>query len=148
MPLLLSSHRWPDCRKEFGMFSWVTFVSSGGIVNLASEGDYRPLLFLSSIEIEVRVYVCGFICHHTYQISSSARCLLEFCLPLNTEGTPKIFFATSVLHLSPGSWSEQYWVWASLFPTPLLVEVGALKGATTVVSQEEAEEVEEKLGLE
>lgn len=48
--------RW----KEFGAFSWVTFVSSGGIVNLALEGDYRVLLFLGFIETEVCVYLCGF----------------------------------------------------------------------------------------
>lgn len=35
-----------------------------------------------------------------------------------------------------------------LFPTPFLVEVGMLKGATNMVGQEEAEKIEKKLGME
>lgn len=103
--------------KEFGAFSWVNFVSLEDIVNLASEGDYRVLLFLSFIEIKVCVYMhvsaCEFICCNTYEISSSVHSLQESCLPLCTKGEPQLILGSSfsseyVPHPSLGRCLEQY----------------------------------------
>lgn len=60
-------------------------VSSGGVVKLAAMGDYRVPLFLTFAEIKVCVYLWGFACHQTDQISSSVLCLRDPCFSLCTK---------------------------------------------------------------
>lgn len=58
------------------------------------------LLFLNFIEIKVCVYMrvsaCKFICHDTYEISSSVYGLQESCLPPCTKGEPQLILGSSI----------------------------------------------------
>lgn len=125
--------RLNKCWKEFGAFSWVTVVSSGGIVNLALEGDYRVLLFLSFVEIKVCVCTCVGLPVITPIRFHHLHCLQESCLPLCTKGDSQSVLGSSLSHecvpcLSPGSWWERHWIWPSPLTAPLLEEVEMLKG--------------------
>lgn len=88
-PFPQSTHRWPGSasgERSLG-HSPESPLSVRRHCKLSIRGDYRVLLFLSFIEIKVCVYVCGFIWHHTYQISSSALSTAGLFASVNKEGT-------------------------------------------------------------
>lgn len=136
--------RLNKCWKEFGVFSWVTFVRSGGIVNSALEGDYRVLLFLSFIGTKVCVCLCGF--DLSSQLSDFIICALSAGILFASVHKGRITINAGIKHvpcLLPDSWWEQHWIWPPPFPLPSWQNSRCWREA---VSLKEAEEVEEKLG--
>lgn len=146
-PLPRSTHRWPGSasgERSLG-HSPESPLSVRRHCKLGIREDYRVLLFLSFIESKVCVMCVGLSVITPIRFHPLCIVYSSLFASVNKKGarTQRSFLLqlSCICHHAVGQSSSEL---HTLFPTPLLVEIGMLKGATKVVDQEEEAEEEEE----